>query len=217
METTKNGGSMVERFNISFEFSTGTDKTVSKIFSTFTKVADQQCLPIKNVVLLPPIKVRDHFSITVNAIELDASEATKIKSIMDTAGKVIDKVLDKVPIPGAGAVGSIVTGIVGDIVNLVASLNDDDVIIRQIVSYLVKDRYPGYSESHLKTGELIITETTTRIKELFADKSKDTVSQPQPMPESNPSKIGDPSNAERNKSSQVKLLIVKAPSEPEST
>ncbi|HYY67281.1 MAG TPA: hypothetical protein VE572_02920, partial [Nitrososphaeraceae archaeon] len=86
-----------------------------------------------------------------------------------------------------------------------------------IVSYLVKDRYPGYSESHLKTGELIITETTTRIKELFADKSKDTVSQPQPMPESNPSKIGDPSNAERNKSSQVKLLIVKAPSEPEST
>jgi hypothetical protein len=213
-----NGGEV----NISFEFSTGTDKTVSKIFSTFTKVADQENLPIKEVVLLPPIKVRDHFSITVNAIELDASEATSIKSIMDTAGKVIDKVLDKVPIPGAGAVGSIVTGIVGDIVNLVASLNDDDVIIRQIVSYLVQYRYPDFPERHLTAGELIITETTTRTKQFFSDgdKSKDAAaSQPQPVPESKPRQKGDSSNADKSKLSHVKLLIVKAqpPSEPEST
>jgi hypothetical protein len=87
---------------------------------------------------------------------------------MDTAGKVIDKVLDKVPIPGVSAVGSIVTGIVADIVNLVASLNDDDdVIMREIVSYLVeKERYPGYDDKrYLNAGELTITEDMSRTRQ----------------------------------------------------
>lgn len=208
--------------NISFEFSTGADKTVSKIFSTFTKVKDHTNLPIKNVVLLPPVKVKDHFSITVNAIELDASDNTAIKSIMDTAGKVIDKVLDKVPIPGVGAVGSVVTGIVGDIVNLVASLNDDDVIIREIVSYLVeKERYPGFDdERYLKAGELTITEdmSRTRLLLLEENKSMDSTSQPHSVPESTPNPKGNLSNAPDNPAkSHLKLLIVKAPTRQEPT
>ncbi len=204
--------------SISFEFSTGTDKTVSKIFSTFKEVKDHTTLPIKDIVLLPPIKVKDYFSITVNAIELDAHDATKIKSIMDTAGKVIDKVLDKVPIPGVSAAGSIVTGIVGDIVNLVASLNDDDVIIREIASYLVqKDRYPGFDDKrYLKVGELTITEHMSRTKQLLLDenKSMDGASQPHPVPEPTPNQREDLSDADRDKS-YVKLRIVKAPQRDE--
>jgi hypothetical protein len=203
--------------NFSFEFSTGTDK-ISKIFSTFRDIKDHTKLPIKNIVLLPPIKVKDYFSITVNVIELDAGDATKIKSIMDTAGKVIDKVLDKVPIPGIGAVGSIVTGIVGDIVNLVASLNDDDVIIREIVSYIVeKDRYPGFDDKrYLKAGKLTITEDMSRTRQLLLDenKSMDAASQPHPVPEPTPNPKGNLSN-EPDKS-HVKLLIVKAPPRQES-
>jgi hypothetical protein len=202
--------------NISFEFSTGTDKSVNKIFSTFTKVKDHTSLPIKNIVLLPPIKIRDHFSITVNAIELDASEATNIKSIMDTAGKVIDKVLDKVPIPGVDAIGSVVTGIVADIVNLVASLNDDDVIIREIVSYLVQDRYPGFDPPRwLTEGELEIKEDMSRTKQLLLDedKSMDTAFQPHPVPERTPNPKGNSSDADKDKSF-VKLQIVKAPPPP---
>jgi hypothetical protein len=208
--------------NISFEFSTGTDKTVSKIFSTFRKVKDHTNLPIKDIVLLPPVKVKDHFSITVNAIELDASDNTTIKSIMDTAGKVIDKVLDNVPIPGVGAIGSIVTGIVGDIVNLVASLNDDDVIIREIVSYLVeKDRYPGFDDKrYLKAGELTITEYMSRTRLLLLDenKSMDAASQPQSVPEPTPNTKGNLSDApDKSDKSHVKLLVVKAPPRQEPT
>jgi hypothetical protein len=202
--------------NISFEFSTGTDKTVSKIFSTFRKVKDYTNLPIRDIVLLPPIKIEDHFSITVNAIELDAPDNTQIKSIMDTAGKVIDKVLDKVPIPGISAVSSIVTGIVADIVNLVASLNDDDVIMREIVSYLVeKERYPGYDDKrYLKAGELTITEDMSRTRQLLLDENKsiDAASQPQSVPEPTPITKGNLSDAsDSSDKSHVKLLIVKAP------
>jgi hypothetical protein len=206
--------------NISFEFSTGTDKIVNKIFSTFTKVKGHKSLPIKNVVLLPPIQVRDHFSIALNVIELDASEATNTKSIMDTAGKVIDKVLDKVPIPGVDAVGSIVTGIVGDIVNLVASLNDDDVIIREIVSYLVQNRYPALPEMWLTEGELEIKEDMSKTKELLLDKAIDTAFQPHPVPERTPNPKGNLSDEDKGDKSFVKLLIVKAqpppPPEPKS-
>jgi hypothetical protein len=210
------------KVNISFEFSTGTDKTVSKIFSTFRKVKDRTNLPIKDIVLLPPLKVKDHFSITVNAIELDASDNTTTKSIMDTAGKIIDKVLDNVPIPGVGAIGSIVTGIVGDIVNLVASLNDDDVIIREIVSYLVeKDRYPGFDDKrYLKAGELTITEYMSRTRLLLLDenKSMDAASQPQSFPEPIPNTKGNLSDApDKSDKSHVKLLIVKAPPKQEPT
>lgn len=133
---------------------------------------------------------------------------------MDTAGKIIEKVLDKVPIPGVGAVGSIVTGIVGDIVNLVASLNDDDVIMREIVSYLVeKDRYPGFDDKrYLNAGWLTIKEDMSRAKQLLLDenKSMDAASQPRPVPEPTPNPKGNLSDADKDKS-YVKLRIVKAP------
>jgi hypothetical protein len=204
--------------NISFEFSTGTDKTVSKIFSTFRKVKDHTTLPIEHIVLLPPIKVKDYFSITVNAIELDVPEATRIKSIMDTAGKVIDKVLDKVPIPGVGAVGSIVTGIVGDIVNLVASLNDDDVIMREILSYLVeKGRYPGFDdERYLNAGWLTIKEDMSRTKQLLLEENKSmkATSRPHTVRAPAPNPKRGMSDGDKDKS-YVKLRIVKAPQRSE--
>jgi hypothetical protein len=190
--------------SISFEFTTGAKNTISKIFSTFQGVPDHAKLPMKDIVLLPPTKVEDYLSLGVNAMEIDSGDSSKLKMIMDTAKTVADKVLEKVPIPGVGAVGAIVTGIVGDIVNLIASLNDDDVIMREIISFVVSDGYPALP-NHLKEGELTIKETMTRqqllAKSSAAAKSKNTSSRTRKF--SSTTKDID--------KSYVTLQIVKAP------
>jgi hypothetical protein len=191
--------------NISFEFSTGTNVSVGKIFSTFREVPDHEKLPLKNVILLPPTQVKDHFSITLNAVELDQHEATRVKSILDTAGKVIDKVLDKVPLPGANVVGSLVTGIIADIVNLIASLNDDDIIIREIATYIVDEtKYPGFAEDqYLGVGDITILEDMSKEEKVLFSKiarySKET------------SDVIKPFIKPDKDRSYAKLQVVKAP------
>lgn len=77
------------------------------------------------VLLLPGIKVQDHLSITIDAIELYQYEYSRIFKLLE----LINNAIQKVPIPGLESASSVINNVAGTILNLISALDDYDVIM----------------------------------------------------------------------------------------
>ncbi len=117
----------------------GSEKTTSKIIGTFRGVKKDSYLPIRDVVLVSRMKVTDHLTISVDAIELDKAAYTRISSILQLVGDVFQKL----PFPGTDKINSIISGLGGSIVNLISALDDDDVIMRESSTYIADHQKYG--------------------------------------------------------------------------
>ena len=129
----------------------GEEKTTSKIIGTFKDVKKNTCLPVHDVILASRMKVTDHLTISVDAIELDKAQYTQTASIL----KLIGDVFQKLPFPGTDKINSIISDIGGAIVSLLSALDDDDVIMRQSLTYIVdheKYRDNFGKEKYLQRG-----------------------------------------------------------------
>jgi hypothetical protein len=150
--------------NISIAFSIKTgNNSYSYTFGT-VKVELEAYLPIQNVILLPPTKIEDHFSIVVNMIQESALKVAqeKISQVLPVLNKVVTNV------PAYGTVGSTAIGIMGDIINLAAAFSPDRTLISQGNTYIVdkvrypdiidNKRYPRSGLDYLRLGTFIFYE-----------------------------------------------------------
>jgi hypothetical protein len=146
--------------SVTFQISTGTQErqiTVSKILGTFSGIKKDSTLPPRDVVLLPRTKVQDHLTITVDAIELDEPEYSRISKLLE----LLNNVIQKVPIPGVDSAASIINNLAGAIVNLISAIDDNDVIMREVSTNIIDEMTYGHnfpSEKYLKTGLLLFEE-----------------------------------------------------------
>lgn len=125
------------KINISFKFEVdGTEH--EKSLGTFTDVKDHSDLSISNIVVLPPTKIENYITITVNAMEIDQAESllSKIPIILEGAKEITGKL----PIPEN--LTNAPFDIIGHAVNIAAALNEDDVIMRKQISFFVEKKYP---------------------------------------------------------------------------
>lgn len=89
-------------------------------------------------MLLPGIKVQDHLSITIDAIELYQHEYSRIFKLLE----LINNAIQKVPIPGLESASSVINNVAGTILNLISALDDYDVIMPEASTLIVdKLRY----------------------------------------------------------------------------
>lgn len=127
--------------SVTFQISTGTQErqvSVSKVLGTFIEVKKNSPLHPTDVVLLPRTKVHDHLSVTVDAIELDQLEYSRISKLLE----IISNVIQKVPMPGVDSAASMINNLAVAIVNLISALDDDDVIMREVSTRIIdKETY----------------------------------------------------------------------------
>ena len=169
--------------SVTFQISTGTQGhqvSVSKVLGTFKGIKKNSLLHPIDVVLLPRTKVQDHLSITVDAVELDQPEYSRISKLLE----LINNVIQKVPIPGADSAASIVNNLAGAIVNLISALDDDDVIMREVSTHVIDETTYGENfpkEKYLKTGLILLEEKLDgRTRELLAYVNRKKIDQVEP-------------------------------------
>jgi hypothetical protein len=169
--------------SVTFQISTGTQErqiSVSKVLGTFIRVKKNSTLPPTDLVLLPRTKVQDHLSITVDAIELDQPEYSRISKLLE----LINNVIQKVPIPGVDSAASIINNLAGAIVNLISALDDDDVIMREVATRIIDETTYGQNfpkEKYLKTGLLLFEEKLdNQTRELLALINQKRIDQVEP-------------------------------------
>jgi hypothetical protein len=169
--------------SVTFQISTGTQErqiSVSKVLGTFIGVKKNSTLPPIDVVLFPRTKVQDHLSITVDAIELDQPEYSRISKLLE----LINNAIQKVPIPGVDSAASIINNLAGVIVNLISALDDDDVIMREVSTRIIDEATYGKNfpkEKYLKTGLLIFEEKLdNETRELLAYMNQKKIDQIEP-------------------------------------
>jgi hypothetical protein len=157
--------------SVTFQISTGTQErqvSVSKVLGTFKEVKKNSLLPPTDVLLLPRTKVQDHLSITVDAVELDQPEYSRISKLLE----LINNVIQKVPIPGVDSAASIINNLAGAIVNLISALDDDDVIMREVSTHIIDKKTYGQNfpeGKYLKTGLMLLEEKLdNRTRKLLA-------------------------------------------------
>jgi hypothetical protein len=145
------------KINISFQFATK-DVVVDKSVGTFTGIKDNMSLPVRDIVVLPLTKIEDYLTIALNAMELDRAEGIMAK--MPAILEYTKGVFGKIPLPGVSTLTNTAADAVSNIVNLAASLNEDDTIMRKVYSLIADEkRYPGFDADHyLSTGRLEIKE-----------------------------------------------------------
>ena len=137
------------KINVSFKFLTQKQE-VDKSIGTFTDVQDRQDLSIENLVILPPTKMENYLTVTVNVMELDTAEGllSKMPNILDKARGVMGKLplTEQFTVP---------LDAVGQAVNFAASLNEDDVILKKQISFFVdKTEYSDLpADRYLYTGK----------------------------------------------------------------
>jgi hypothetical protein len=143
--------------SVTFQISTGTlarQVSISKVLGTFKGIKKNSLLHPSDVVLLPQTKVQDHLSITIDAIEFDQYEYSRISKLLE----LINNVVQKVPIPGLDSAASVIDNVAGTILNLISALDGDDVLMRETSTLIIDkltygDNFP--SGKYLKTGLLV--------------------------------------------------------------
>jgi hypothetical protein len=146
--------------SVTFQISTGAQDRpviISKVLGTFKGIKKNSLLRPTDVLLLPRTKVQDHLSMTIDAIELDRHEYSRISKLIE----LISNVVQKVPIPGLDSAASTINNLAGTILNLISALDDDDVVMREVSTLIIDkltygDNFP--SEKYLKTGLLVFEE-----------------------------------------------------------
>jgi hypothetical protein len=167
--------------SVTFQISTGTQErqvTVSKVLGTFREVKKNSIMPPIDVLLLPRTKVQDHLSITIDAVELDEPEYSRISKLLE----LINNVIQKVPIPGIGSAASIINNLAGAIVNLISALDDDDVIMREVYTRFIDETTYGENfKNYLKTGPHLLEEKLDRrTRELLAYTNQKKIEEVEP-------------------------------------
>lgn len=98
--------------SVTFQMSTGTQArqvNTSKVLGTFKGIKKNSLLHPTGVLLLPQIKVQDHLSIAIDAIELDQHEYFRISKPL----KLINNAIQKVPIPGLDSASFVINSSAG--------------------------------------------------------------------------------------------------------
>lgn len=155
LDSTILGDDKDASISISFEFKTG-GETINSTLGSFSHVRDKTPVQIKDMVVLPLHRVSDYFTLTVNMIEEReiVKLQDKISKTLTFAGHVVNN------IPNVGAVGSTLTGLVGEFINLMCALSPEKVLLRDTATFIVdKQRYPDLKDIHyLNTGFLLVYE-----------------------------------------------------------
>jgi hypothetical protein len=169
--------------SVTFQISTGTQErqvSVSKILGTFKEVRKNSLLHPTDILLLPRTKVQDHLSITIDAVELDQPEYSRISKLIE----LINNVIQKVPIPGVDSAASVINNLAGAIVNLISALDDDDVIMREVSTRVIDETTYGENfpkGKYLKTGLVYFEEKLdNRTRELLAYINQKKIDQVEP-------------------------------------
>jgi hypothetical protein len=169
--------------SVTFQISTGTQEhqiSMSKVLGTFRGVKKNSLLPPTDTLLLPRTIVQDHLSITIDAVELDQPEYSRISKLLELIGNITQKV----PIPEIGSAASIINSLAGAIVSLISALDDDDIIMREVSTHVIDVMTYGENfpkEKYLKTGLLVFEEKLdNRTRELLAHINQKEIDEVEP-------------------------------------